>query len=210
MLEKIKSTISNPALLQGFLAAATAAVPSAAVTLRDDGALIAQGSIARSINVSVTKPTHNRLDVFAAVTGSSDDAVFDQQFLAVHSDWADEAIRHPAWAASLRRLDEAATFDDGWDGGESLRADRAALMCAKALLIDLEGAISPEMAPKVGLDSDGSPVFSWFRRDIVGTLTVFDANTFGFYIERGEEREVVEEAKLSHSLPQGLLDILRA
>ena len=210
MLELTRSTFSGPMIFQGVLAAATAAVPSSVATIHDDAYYVAHDSIARSVNQILTRPIHHRVDTSAAMIGSSMVIEHEGEIRTADTDWADDAVRAPAWAAALRRLERAGTFDDGWNGQGSLQADRGALMGAKALLLDLEQVIPAEAAPKVGLDSDGIPTLSWFRGGLVGSLSVFDAETYGYYIERGDRRIALEEAKLSQPLPQDLLDILVA
>lgn len=122
--------------------------------------------------------------------------------------WADDAVRAPAWLAASKRLDEACTFEDGWSGPDSVAADAGAVMGARALLAELERAFDASLAPKVGLDSDGLPVLSWKQGELVGSLSVFDADTYAFYIDRAGRKVFSEEAKLSQPLPDELVAIL--
>lgn len=216
MLELTRSTLSASPIFQSVLVAATvlasASVATAedVATAKDEVCCVVYGSIARPVNSTLTRPTHHLFDTSSEMIGSAMMIEREGDGRPRDTVWADDALRAPVWVAALRRLEQAGTFDDGWNGEGSLRADRAALMGAKALLLDLEQVVSPEMAPKVGLDSDGSPTLSWFRGELMGSLSVFDAETYGYYIERGQRRTAVEEAKLSEPLPHDLIDILSA
>lgn len=211
MLELIGTTFSQTVVIQSVLMGATAAAgPLTVATTADQVCCVEHGSVARPVNHILTRPTHHHVDTAARMVGSSIMAEREGEARVLEADWAEYATRAPEWAAALRRLDQAGSFDDGWDGVGSLQADRGALMGAKALLLDLEQEISADAAPKVGLDSDGVPTLSWCRGDLAGSLSVFDSETYGYYIERGAKRTAMEEAKLSEPIPQELLDILGA
>lgn len=208
MLDLIKSTSGS--VIQGALMAATVAVPQTVTVIQKEWQYVSHDSIARTGNQVLTRPDHSRVDSLADMIGSATLIDRESEFTSIRLDWAEDAVRHPAWSAAFRRLEEAGSFEDGWGGEGTLRADRGSLMGAKALVQDLEDAVPADVAPKIGLDSDGTLILSWLRGKLVGTLTVFDAETYGYYLERGGQSAASEETKLSDPLPKELLDILIA
>lgn len=166
-------------------------------------------SIARPVNHTLTQLTHSQLDLTIEMVGSIMLAGSERD-RRPDPNWLGDAIRPAAWVSAMHRLDEAALFEDGWKGPGSLRAERGALMGARALLQELEAVIPAASAPQVGLDEDGSPTLSWCRGQLVGSLSILDQNTYGYYIERGGDCAAAAEVKLSEPLPRDLLTILDA
>ncbi|WP_289155606.1 hypothetical protein [uncultured Salipiger sp.] len=166
------------------------------------------GSVSKDYHVSVTQATHREVD-FRADLADSRMSADDETAVLSDTSWPHQAERSDGWLAAERRLIDIARLEDGWGGPGSRGASPAALDGAKALLGYLEQELPEGPAPGVGLDFDGFPVLSWQDDGLFGSLSLFDADSFAFYVERGERHAEDGEGRLSAQLPADLLEVLK-
>lgn len=206
MLDVVGGSLAHPGLFQSVLMTARVGGPASDTVSNFEFFYVApEGNELRG-KVSSTQSLH--LVHWPSDTSAASMRELNAGNFQTDTTWADDAVRSPGWVAAAKRLDEASMFDDGWSGPESCAADRGALLGAHALLAELEQVIPAAAAPKVGLDSDGLPLLSWRNGGLVGSLSVFDTDTYAYYIERDDRAISCEEARLSQPLSVDLVNFL--
>ncbi len=210
MFNSVQSTLSGTVAI-GLLAVNFASPTSEHMTFvaEDDATCcISRESTALPVWKSLTLPVHDQLDFQAAILGSAMEEV--ETVDALSSDkWADNVNRPAGWMEAEDQLAALHDLKDGWCGKGSVAANRVALMSAAALLRYLEQDIPLGPTPNVSLDLDGLPVLTWQQDGVFGSMSVFDDDTYSFYVERGKLNANEGDARLSDALPDHLLGVLR-
>ncbi|QLH15886.1 hypothetical protein HYQ43_17290 [Paracoccus pantotrophus] len=208
MLRTVSATCSALALVPGavLLAEDAQSFDRLAYVVAAEESCSSYGSNERGVRETVTRPTHYELD-FSAEFGTS--SMAQDPIISSAGSWADDAVRASDWVIAEQRLWEVSQLEHGWYGDGSRAATISAKLGAAALLCELEQALPEGPAPLVSIDTDGYIVFSWKRGLLVGSLSVFDYDTFAYYVERGEGNFASNgEAQLSKGLPADLVQIL--
>lgn len=120
-----------------------------------------------------------------------------------------EAMGEPAHEA-LARIRHLGTLSDGWDGTGIVGPNQGAIEDAMTLIAKLSNA-GIALRPRIGLDSDGSVGFSFFRDDrAIADMTIPGERpgTYSFYARDGGATAMSDDAPIGGAIPPDLLSIL--
>lgn len=109
---------------------------------------------------------------------------------------------------ALGRLRYLGTLDAGWDGTDVAAPIPTAIQDAMALIVELVNA-GAAAKPRIGLDSDGSISFTFFRDGrAIADFTIPGDKTYSFYARIRDHVASMDDARIGWSIPRDLLSIL--
>lgn len=116
----------------------------------------------------------------------------------------------PAAQDALARIRHLAELEARWDGTDVAAPNAAAIRDAAILITKLANA-GAALRPRIGLESDGSVGFTFFREgQPIADMTIPGDDTYSYFAQADGPAASDDDAHLELPIPRDLLDILFA
>lgn len=120
-----------------------------------------------------------------------------------------EAMGAPAQEA-LARIRHLGALGAGWDGTDVDAPNPDAMSDGMTLITKLANA-GASLRPTIGLESDGTLGFAFYRDDrVIADMTIPGDKTYSYFAQNGGPPASCDDARIGSPIPRDLLDILTA